>query len=189
MKKKDLLGKKFGRWTVVGSRKTDKGRFEWKVICDCGKEGFNTSNSLTSERSKSCGCLRSEWSRNKWLEYRKTRPKDHAAKTYFYNIYKSGAKSRKLAFDLTREEFRDIVRRDCSYCGSKPREYSLGNNNDYELVCNGVDRVDSKKGYSISNCVPCCSNCNVMKQSLSLKDFKDHILKIYLFSKLGENNE
>lgn len=32
---------------------------------------------------------------------------------------------------------------------------------DIEAV--GIDRVDSQKGYSKGNCVPCCEVCNEMK--------------------------
>lgn len=68
-------------------------------------------------------------------------------------------------FNLTFEQFSEIVVRPCEYCGS---EKSLG-----------VDRVDSSIGYEIENCVPCCRICNVMKNSLSVEDFLDHIKKIF----------
>lgn len=44
---------------------------------------------------------------------------------------------------------------------------------------NGIDRIDSTKGYSADNCVPCCSKCNRMKLDHSIEDFKNHISKIY----------
>ena len=51
----------------------------------------------------------------------------------------------------------------------------------YELV-NGIDRLDSSKGYTINNCVPCCSKCNLMKSNFKKEDFLQHISKIYNFS-------
>ena len=44
---------------------------------------------------------------------------------------------------------------------------------------NGIDRVDSSKGYTLDNCVPCCSICNTMKLNYTLQEFSDHITKVY----------
>jgi hypothetical protein len=62
--KKDLLGRKFGRWTVIsfaGKRRIsgDSRRF-WKCRCDCGKEGELLSAALLSGKTLSCGCLKTE---------------------------------------------------------------------------------------------------------------------------------
>ena len=45
----------------------------------------------------------------------------------------------------------------------------------------GIDRVDSSKGYTIDNVVPCCSKCNWMKGVLSKEDFINQCKKISLF--------
>ncbi len=66
MKRLELAGKKFGKWTVVeiipkiGSQKL----FRWKCICECGKEGAVLSDNLTRGISTSCGC----WGREKTLK-------------------------------------------------------------------------------------------------------------------------
>ena len=39
------------------------------------------------------------------------------------------------------------------------------------------------KFYNLDNCVPCCSKCNMMKNTLETKDFLDHIERIYTFQK------
>jgi hypothetical protein len=36
---------------------------------------------------------------------------------------------------------------------------------------NGIDRLDSTKGYTADNCVPCAGNINIAKQSLSVEEF------------------
>ena len=38
------------------------------------------------------------------------------------------------------------------------------------------------KGYTIDNCVPCYSKCNLMKSNFKKEDFLQHISKIYKFS-------
>jgi hypothetical protein len=61
MKKIDLTGKVFGRWTVVGLDHTDKQNKYWLCKCECGKERVvragdlpRTSNS--SNKLRKCKC-------------------------------------------------------------------------------------------------------------------------------------
>ena len=58
----DLVGEEFGRLSVVErAKEKDKyGRRLWRVRCQCGKESTVPTGSLTSGRSRSCGCLRAE---------------------------------------------------------------------------------------------------------------------------------
>lgn len=54
----DLVGKKFGRWTVLSFCCQDKNKnSRWKCICECGNEALVLRWSLMSGSSKSCGCL------------------------------------------------------------------------------------------------------------------------------------
>lgn len=63
MKRKDLTGKRFGRYTVieyVGTKYDKNGgnaKAQWKCKCDCGNIRVVNSASLLLGRSKSCGCL------------------------------------------------------------------------------------------------------------------------------------
>ena len=100
---------------------------------------------------------------------------------HFYQNYIIGAKNRGLSFDLTPSQFLDYISQDCEYCGSSPElhEYKVNGKLKYTNYINGIDRIDSSKGYSVDNCVPCCSKCNKMKLDYSVEDFKNHIDKIY----------
>jgi hypothetical protein len=46
------------------------------------------------------------------------------------------------------------------------------------FIGNGVDRVENSLGYSVDNCVACCKICNWMKLTLSVDEFKAHVIKI-----------
>ena len=62
----DLAGQKFGRLTVIKRVKNNKnGKIQWLCKCDCGNEKIIVGNSLKSGLIKSCGCLRSESSKQK----------------------------------------------------------------------------------------------------------------------------
>lgn len=92
-----------------------------------------------------------------------------------YNTYKKNAKKRNFNFLLTKEEFYDITNKACYYCGSIPSPY------------NGIDRINSKRGYEKDNCVPCCEICNKMKLDYSINDWCNHMKKILNY--MGELNE
>lgn len=96
-----------------------------------------------------------------------------------YGQYRKRARAHNFEFSLTKEEFRNLNQKECFYCGKKPSQvfYNKGSNGDY--VYNGIDRVDSKKGYVLDNCVPCCSKCNYGKLYQSKQEFLDWVLKVY----------
>lgn len=57
--KLDLVGKRFGRLTVIeddGTR-TDKRMVMWHCVCDCGNHVHVPTSYLTTGDTRSCGCL------------------------------------------------------------------------------------------------------------------------------------
>jgi len=60
------------------------------------------------------------------------------------------------------------------------------------VYINGIDRVDSSRdiGYTIGNCVPCCTDCNIAKLDRTVKEFLDHVERIHSYqTNKGEYNE
>ena len=63
MQRADLIGKRFGRLTVLARTTAPEGRPKkafWLCRCDCGGEARAVSNTLTSGHTQSCGCLQRE---------------------------------------------------------------------------------------------------------------------------------
>ncbi len=84
-------------------------------------------------------------------------------------LYKSNAKRRDLQFDLSIEDIKEhFWEKDCRYCGTSGTS--------------GIDRVDNSMGYVLSNAVPCCTTCNLMKAQMCVQDFVDHCRKVASFS-------
>lgn len=83
-----------------------------------------------------------------------------------FQAYKQGAKARGLPFELTHENFKELWKNPCSYCGS-------------EIETIGLDRIDSSLGYTRENIIPCCVVCNRAKHAMTTKQFLDHIKKIF----------
>ena len=104
---------------------------------------------------------------------------------YLYRAYKLGANSRHHSFNLSFEDFNNIISKPCYYCGEPPREVSKeilikrGDTHQPPIKYNGVDRINPDIGYQIDNCVPCCPICNYMKHTLQEHEFLSHIQKIY----------
>lgn len=57
---KDLIGLRFGRFTVLGLAEGDTRHLKWHCLCDCGSRLIVDGGNMTTGRTKSCGCLRSE---------------------------------------------------------------------------------------------------------------------------------
>lgn len=58
MSKTNLIGQRFGKWTVLEEAPKKDGRTTWLCQCDCGTKRAVIEKSLTSGRSQSCGCSR-----------------------------------------------------------------------------------------------------------------------------------
>lgn len=109
---------------------------------------------------------------------------------YLYRNSIRNAASRNHSFDLTFEEFDDLIQQNCVYCGAAPQTNEQiikerGNSREPLFYYNGIDRIDSSIGYCLSNCVPCCSKCNYMKRAYGREEFLSHIKTIYEFLNLG----
>jgi len=82
-----------------------------------------------------------------------------------YCGYRLGAANRNLCFNITRDEFNNVINRPCYLCG-------------YAGIV-GIDRKNNTVGYTIDNCQPCCSTCNRMKGDLDFDVFIKKIMEIY----------
>jgi 5-methylcytosine-specific restriction endonuclease McrA len=71
------------------------------------------------------------------------------------------------------KEFKDLVTKNCHYCGLIPSRKIKSESKHSTFTCNGIDRKDNSKGYIKENCVPCCEKCNIMKYTYSEKEFLD----------------
>jgi hypothetical protein len=156
---KDLSGKKFGKLTVgYPIRKTKKRMWVWRCICECGKIKDVVGQQLTLGKAKSCGCSRYEGKGDGVASYNAQ-----------LSSYKSNAKQRGLVWDLTDDEYRELVSQNCYYCGYPP----VPRYNQKKTPCNlsGIDRVDNKRGYITDNVVTCCAFCNRAKKGLEINEF------------------
>ena len=154
---KDLLNQRFGSLVVTGrsSRKDDGYQVHWDVVCDCGETSTAPGQLLRDGNrvrcSNKCAPYVTEMSLNRQLY-----------------ICKQGAKTRGLSFELSTEEFRDLIQRNCFYCNEPPSEHANGV---LTYKSNGIDRLDNSIGYIKANCVTACASCNLAKGTKSVAEF------------------
>jgi hypothetical protein len=85
-----------------------------------------------------------------------------------YRYLLKGAKNRNLSVDISFERFKELRAGGCTYCeGSLPKRGA------------GLDRIDNSLGYLESNVVPCCTDCNQLRQDkLTPEETKELIQRL-----------
>lgn len=163
----NLVGNKYGNLTVKSiSTKKCKKSYYWNCVCDCGKKVKRTSYALRNKMLSSCGCLKGNLP-------------GESAFNRLYTMYINNAKKYKHKFDLDQIIFQMLTSSNCSYCGIKPNNFTNRPNQKEVYYFNGIDRINTKKGYLINNVTPCCTICNRMKLNHKLEYFLKHLYKIY----------
>lgn len=174
----NMIGKRFGKLEVLKettSYKTGRSsRKQYICMCDCGTEMVATGSRLRANKTyqcAKCGFLSRKQNKQKYTPLERS-----------YNLHiLDRCKKSNILCNLSLYEYGGLISQNCYYCNSAPQFKSYTG-----IYSNGIDRLDSKLGYSKYNCVPCCTKCNIMKHTLTVKEFHSHILKI--IKVLGEDD-
>jgi 5-methylcytosine-specific restriction endonuclease McrA len=97
---------------------------------------------------------------------------------YLWRVHMQSCLRRDVQCQISPSQFYSLITSNCHYCGAPP-ENETKLRHGKPMRYNGVDRVDNEKPYNILNLVSCCKNCNSMKSKLTVKEFLDHIERIY----------
>lgn len=174
----DLTGKKFGRLNVIKLYekktykylKSERIAIYWLCKCDCGTEKIIEGGNLKSNTTMSCGCYNKEIISKDYKE---------ASINRLFRTYNHSAKKRKLSFELSKNFFIKITQQNCFYCEKEPSNIIKSESNNGDYTYNGIDRIDSSKGYTEDNVVPCCGRCNEAKMAETQSDFYSWIDRVY----------
>ena len=163
------VGQKFGKLTVLEAvpQYNSHRSLVWVVGCDCGKISKVGSCDLKSGHTTSCGCA-----------FHAIGPAGNAHFNEIYSKYCYHAKERNYAWNLTKEQFRLIIKQNCFYCGVEPKQGKNMNRVSGAFIYNGIDRVNNEIGYEITNVVSCCGVCNIAKRVMTQQEFLEHVNKI-----------
>jgi len=142
----DLENQKFGKLTVL-KRVEDKilpcgqKRTQWLCICECGKQVIISAENLKIGKTKSCGCLRKETSKEINLQH-------GLAKTRINNIYHNMKRRCKNKNNKYYGERGIAV---CSEWQNFESFYNWAINNGYQDNLT-IDRIDNNGNYEPANC-------------------------------------
>ena len=135
------------------------------TCCYCG-DTFPFALTRFHRPRKSCdACLTTQQKADAKRLHRVRNYKEEKLKNIerLYTEYVRSAVLKGRIFKLTLEDVTALVTSPCAYCHSFT---------DGEAI--GIDRVDNKRGYTVSNTVPACEKCNYMKHTTSAAFFLAH---------------
>lgn len=151
MKMKDLTNQKFGRLTAVKFAYRDHfNHARWLCVCECGNEKIIDGGSLTSGKTRSCGCLNIEQLHKKGFE--SNRAKHCLWGTRIYRIWKC-IKTR--CYNSNTKDYELYGGRGIKVCDewkdSFPAFMKWSFENGYDNT-KSIDRINVNGDYEPSNC-------------------------------------
>lgn len=183
----NLLGKRFGELTVKAYTRLERSKGltgYWLCKCSCGIEIFIRGNKIHDAIGcQSCACSISARTKKggKYLNI-----KHYSIKRRIYREYIKRARYKGYDFLLTEEEFFKLLKGNCYYCGIEPQIQQIKDTlslRDGPFTRNGIDRINSNKGYILNNVVSCCTYCNNAKSNKTLEEFNNWIQRLIMFNK------
>lgn len=183
----NLVGRRFGSLTVVARDGSDARRnARWACVCDCGAELSVLGYALTSKQV-SCGKSSCNPALTKSANIHREKAKysgDDTGMMALIGQYRRHANRREMEFSVSGDEFEEEAKKPCTYCGAEPipKNIMVGSGagrRERHTVANGIDRVDSSKGYISGNITSCCFACNTAKNSMTVDEFLGWVKRVY----------
>lgn len=142
----NLVGKRFGRLTVVKLHSDAVKGYEWECVCDCGRTKIAKGNLLVTGKTKSCGCLASHSRTQKRGKLSKDELRIHGA-------YRSMVRRCSPKYHCHKSYFDKGI----TVCDEWLGENGIDNFTKWSIE-NGyasglsLDRIDNDGNYEPSNC-------------------------------------
>ena len=165
--KQNLIGKTFGKLTVIDEAPYSKNKNDpspyWKCRCECGNETNVRAYTLTNGITKTCGGVHHRTG----VEHYRWKGCGQMSGRYFCEVKKS-AKARNFLFRITREDmWEQFVKQNekCALTG-----VPLTFESKYQGTAS-LDRIDSTKGYVKGNIQWVHKKVNMFKKDYPQKQF------------------
>lgn len=164
-KGEDLTGKIFGKLKVIEYSYSDKFQHrKWKCKCECGNISYPDTGQLNSGKCLSCGCMSyNSGNRKGALVYNYSGYEDITGTKW--NSIRSNAKTRQLDFFITKEDVWEVLIKQNNLCALSNLPIS------FKDKTASVDRIDSKRHYTLDNIQIVHKDVNRIKSDLELSYF------------------
>ena len=170
------IGQRFGRLTIISeapSRKVTGGSKRMVVArCDCGTEKEMQLGNLRAGNSTTCGRCPDRGESSRF-------PPGVVGRNLTFAAYRRRAHKFEVPFDITVDDFEQISGLPCAYCGAEPGNRLSDRNGEGKFTYNGLDRVEPKLGYTLTNIVPACIVCNRAKSDQTLEEFRSWVERVF----------
>lgn len=162
-----LLGNRYGELVVLEIRRRlrNNGYTEEQARCSCvcGKISWYSSTRLRQGKSMLC---RSCTTKRAWKTVPRLSPQEILLRTREKN-YRTHAMKKGRLWLLTRQSFRELISKSCTYCGTEP--------------AGGIDRRNNTQGYTEQNSESCCAQCNYAKREQTVDEFLNWARRVFLY--------
>jgi hypothetical protein len=138
---------------------------DWKILGE-----FNSNTKSWDGLAGLCRLCASQHNKSRYLAYSKI----DTLRRIFDNAKRS-SKYRDIYFDISLEILESIFTKQEGKC------FYSGRNLEFEPGARDkltIDRIDSSKGYTVDNIVLCSYIINMMKRSMSIKEFSDTVIEL-----------
>lgn len=138
----DLTGQKFSRWTVI-SRSGNRGRLTyWNCQCECGNKADVGSSALRDGRSRSCGCLKNEETKERSVTHGMSHSKE----------YSSWNDMMKRCYNKNASHYNNYGGRGIAVCDRWLKFENFYADMGDRLEGTSIDRIDNNGNYEPGNC-------------------------------------
>jgi hypothetical protein len=162
--RRNVLGQKFGRLTVLNGPISRRGRNHWFCSCQCGNTTVVAVDKLISGHTRSCGCLEKETTPA--LTHGESRNGKVSGRLHMFLAAKARAKKSDILFTIQLSDL--IIPEKCPILGI-PLFFGTGKCSENSP---SLDQIKPGAGYTPDNIQIISHKANTMKSNATFEQFE-----------------